>query len=154
MLGSAPTTVVAPPFGTYDNAGIWWDRDGVDPYQSATYANTGGKYDIVITYRAVNAGLGTMMATINGKPTGFGTYPDYSDFNPAGLSFKGDMTQMQVFVGAWWGAGTGGNINVSNLEVNGVPVPEPSTYLAGALLLLPFGVGALRAVRRGQKNRA
>ena len=27
------------------------------------------------------------------------------------------------------------------------PVPEPSTYLAGALLLLPFGAATLRKLR-------
>ena len=27
-------------------------------------------------------------------------------------------------------------------------VPEPSTYIAGALLLLPFGVSTLRSLRR------
>ena len=29
-------------------------------------------------------------------------------------------------------------------------VPEPSTYIAGVLLLLPFGVSALRSLRRKQ----
>jgi len=28
------------------------------------------------------------------------------------------------------------------------PVPEPSTVIAGALLLLPFGVSTLRSLRR------
>lgn len=28
------------------------------------------------------------------------------------------------------------------------PVPEPSTWLAGALLLVPFGVSALRSMRK------
>ena len=32
----------------------------------------------------------------------------------------------------------------------GTAVPEPSTYIAGALLLLPFGVSALRSLRRKQ----
>jgi hypothetical protein len=29
-----------------------------------------------------------------------------------------------------------------------VPVPEPTTVLAGALMLLPLGIGAFRAVRK------
>jgi hypothetical protein len=29
-------------------------------------------------------------------------------------------------------------------------VPEPSTWLAGALLLLPFGLGALRTIRKSR----
>jgi hypothetical protein len=28
------------------------------------------------------------------------------------------------------------------------PVPEPSTVIAGALLLLPFGASAIRVLRR------
>jgi PKD repeat protein len=43
-----------------------------------------------------------MFATVNGIPTGFYT-PAYHagqpDYYPAGLSFKGDMTRMQVFAG-------------------------------------------------------
>ena len=31
-----------------------------------------------------------------------------------------------------------------------VPVPEPSTYLAGALLLLPFGSSVLRSLRKSR----
>lgn len=31
-----------------------------------------------------------------------------------------------------------------------VVVPEPSTYIAGAMLLLPFGVSVLRKMRKGQ----
>lgn len=35
-------------------------------------------------------------------------------------------------------------------EVDFTPVPEPSTYVAGALLLLPLGVSALRILRKRQ----
>ena len=37
-----------------------------------------------------------------------------------------------------------------NVQVSGAPasVPEPSTYFAGALLLLPLGVGAIRSLRK------
>ena len=37
------------------------------------------------------------------------------------------------------------------VKVNAVPVPEPTTMIAGALLLLPFGASTLRILR---KNRA
>jgi PKD repeat protein len=115
-----PGTVTAP-FGSGSNHGIWFDRDGVDPWQDddpltpppggssvswgshngLTY-NTGGIYQIVIQYHAINANLGSMFATVNGQPTGFylGGYHDgVPDYYPAGLSFKGDMTRMQVFEG-------------------------------------------------------
>jgi len=32
-----------------------------------------------------------------------------------------------------------------------VPVPEPSTLVAGALLLLPFGASTLRILRKSRK---
>jgi len=115
-----PNVVVAK-FGSGWNHGIWFDRDGVDAWQDddpltpvplgsavpwgshngQTY-NTNGIYDIEIHYHEINANLGSMFATVNGQPTGFYT-PAYHDgvpdYYPAGLSFKGDMTRMQVFAG-------------------------------------------------------
>jgi hypothetical protein len=41
--------------------------------------------------------------------------------------------------------------NIDSLTVPGVAVPEPTTMIAGALLLLPFGASTLRILR---KNRA
>jgi len=35
-------------------------------------------------------------------------------------------------------------------EVDFTPVPEPSTYIAGALLLLPFGMSAFRSFRKSR----
>jgi hypothetical protein len=49
---------------------------------------------------------------------------------------------------SWDGVNVNGDAYV---QVEGSPVPEPSTYLAGALLLLPFGVSTVRKLR---KNRA
>lgn len=136
VLLSDPDAVQDPPIGSFSNYGIWFDRDGVDPWQDndpdtpapggsnvpwaqsdgrKTY-NTGGVYNITITYRAITDDLGVMFATINGDPFGAiepesidlpvpqgfvrnsdGTYEYY----PAGLSFKGDMKHMQVFAGLW-----------------------------------------------------
>ena len=38
-----------------NNHRFWWDRDGVDPWQNAATANTGGVYQIVITLHATSA---------------------------------------------------------------------------------------------------
>jgi len=105
-------------YGSWNNFGLWFDRDGVDQWQDDMWGNlgpggvgsgdglrynTGGIYDIVITYHAIDDGLGVMCATVNGYPQGFytswvnGPPQDY----PAGLSFKGDMKQMQVFAGIY-----------------------------------------------------
>jgi hypothetical protein len=37
-----------------------------------------------------------------------------------------------------------------NATLTPAPIPEASTMLAGALMLLPFGVGAIRSLRRGR----
>lgn len=138
-----PTAVVAPPIGSFSNYGIWFDRDGVDPWQDddpttpapggstvpwgshngQTY-NTGGIYNIEIQYHAINANLGTMFATVNGIHTGFilNWNPDGSpQYYPAGLSFKGDMTRMQVFAGIWAPGDVAqyGYTIVNNLTVTG-----------------------------------
>ncbi len=131
-----PDTVVAP-FGTYDNYGIWFDRDGVDPWQAnmwgmvdgGTY-NTGGVYNIAITYHAIDGNLGTMFATINGIPTGFytaGWKNDEPDIYPAGLSFTGDMAWMQVFAGLWAPDDTYGDVALSDLTITGcMALPAPT----------------------------
>jgi len=109
---------VLSPFGSGNNHGIWFDRDGVDQWQALMWGNLGpggvgsgdglryntdGIYEIVITYHAIDNGLGVMFATVNGYPQGF--YTTWIDgppqLYPAGLSFKGDMKHMQVFAGIW-----------------------------------------------------
>lgn len=150
VYSSNPLVVVAPPIGSFDTSGFWYDRDGVDPWQSTKAANTGGTYDIRITYRAIDPGLGSMIAMINGNGTDWveqeirigGVY------YPAGLSFKGDMTQMQVFYGNWGTAGAGGTVALSNLTATGCPaIPEPVFLQFGALMGLS-GLGVLKLRRR------
>ena len=130
-----PDTVVAP-FGTYVNYGIWFDRDGVDPWQAVYWGmvdggtyNTGGIYHIEISYHAINPNLGTMFATINGIPTGFytaGWKPDQPDIYPAGLSFKGDMAWMQLFAGLWAPDDTYGDVVLSDITITGcMALPAP-----------------------------
>jgi len=49
-----------------NNHRVWWDRDGVDPWQNDETANTGGIYEVVITLHADDATSGTAYMTING----------------------------------------------------------------------------------------
>ena len=89
------------PYWSGANYGFWFDRDGVDQWQAdmwgmvdgGTY-NTGGVYEIVITYHAIDANTGTMFATINGVHQGLyiGGWKDAEpEFYPAGRSFNGDI---------------------------------------------------------------
>jgi len=120
-----PYTLITP-YWSNANYGFWFDRDGVDEWQAelwgasdgATY-NTGGVYEIVITYHSIDSTTGTMFATINGVQQGLyeGGWKDAQpEFYPAGRRFEGDMTQMQVFYGRGGGDGT---VTIYDITVNG-----------------------------------
>ncbi len=142
-----PHTIVSS-FGTFANYGIWFDRDGVDPWQDDSIANTGGVYDITIRFTAIDDTTGTMFATINGVEQWFDTTTGDGfnlDTGPAGLSFTGDMTRMQVFTGAWGTAGSGGTVIVSDITAR--QTPEPATWV-----LLLGSTAIVGAVRRRRKR--
>ena len=115
------------PYWSGDNYGFWFDRDGVDEWQAELWGasdggtyNTLGVYEIVITYHAIDLNTGTMFATINGvvqQGLYIGGGKDAEpEFYPAGRSFTGDMTQMQVFYGRGGGDGT---VTIYDITVNG-----------------------------------
>ncbi len=62
--------------------------------------------------------------------------------------------------GKWDGQGTitildmfpGNGSAISHIELGGTAVPEPSTMIAGALLLLPFAASTVRALRRKREQ--
>lgn len=118
-------TLVAP-YWSNANHGFWFDRDGVDQWQAQQWGmagvyNTGGIYDIVITYHALNANQATMFATVNGVQQGLyvGGYKNAEpEFYPAGRSFTGNMASMQVFYGR---GGGGGSVVLSGIQVTGCP---------------------------------
>lgn len=145
VYASTPTSVESSPFGSFDSHGFWYDRDGHDGYQDDTITNTGGTYDITIVYRAIDSELGTMIATINGSGTDVDQEFRVSGdtyTGSTGLSFKGDMTQMQVFAGGWWTTGAGGDVQLTDITATGVPEPATMSLL---------GLGALALIRRRRK---
>jgi len=107
-----------------NNHRVWWDRDGVDPYQNTATANTGGIYEVVITLHAETPTSGTAYMTINRLDQGFETDGNWNtiELTPAGMTFTGDMTQMQVFYGLY-GYGATHSVSFKNISVNGCLSP-------------------------------
>lgn len=118
-----------------NNHRFWFDRDGVDQYQAAgplvvdggTY-NTGGTYDVVITMHSTAPTSGTAYMTINGLNQGFETDSPANwntmELSPAGMTFTGDMAQMQVFYGLY-GYGATHSVAFRDITVTGCLV-QPS----------------------------
>ena len=118
-----PSTPSAPG----NNHRVWFDRDGVDEWQDnsplavdgGTY-NTQGTYEIVITLHATDNANGTAYMTINGLNQGFETNGDWNtmELTPAGMTFTGDMTKMQVFYGLY-GYGATHSVAFEDINVDG-----------------------------------
>jgi hypothetical protein len=76
---------------------------------------------------------------------GTATYTSWG--TPLNLNLGSGMHTLDLIV---FNAGQGsGNPTGARVEfVGGIPVPEPTTMIAGALLLLPFGASTLRILRK------
>jgi hypothetical protein len=116
-----------------NNHNFWFDRDGVDQYQAAsplavdggTY-NTGGFYNIDLTFHATSATTGTAYMTINGLAQGFEVDGNWNtiELTPAGMSFSADMTRMRVFYGLYgYGYGAIHSVAFNDIQVTGCFVP-------------------------------
>jgi hypothetical protein len=94
-----PSTPPAPG----DNHRVWWDRDGVDPWQNDETANTGGIYQIEIRLSATSATAGTAYVKIRSLWQGFEVDGNWNtiELTPAGMTFTGDMKHLQVFYGLY-----------------------------------------------------
>jgi len=102
------------------NHRVWFDRDGVNQWQNGETANTGGIYSVVITLTATDETHGTAYMTINGLSQGFETDGNWNtiELTPAGMTFTGDMTKMQVFYGLY-GYGATHSVSFENITVDG-----------------------------------
>ena len=57
--GEGSYNLPSPPPNPWANHRVWWDRDGVDPWQNPETANTGGIYQVIITLHATSNTTGT-----------------------------------------------------------------------------------------------
>jgi hypothetical protein len=105
--------------------GFFFDRVGVCDHCRGIYGmedgktfNTVGKYFVELRYRALDCGLGYILASVNGVPQGFYYDKDHMycprglecgecpwpdrvpDFCPIGKTFLADMRQLKLFAGA------------------------------------------------------
>jgi hypothetical protein len=108
------------PPNPWANHRVWWDRDGVDPWQNDETANTGGIYHVVITLEATDCETGKAYMKINGLDQGFETDGNWNtiELTPAGMTFTGDMTKMQIFYGLY-GYGATHSVAFEDITVDG-----------------------------------
>lgn len=74
---------------------------------------------------------------------------EYTHYTTTLTAPASGLNPQQLFIG-WNQAGITAHWLYVD-DVNLVPVPEPSTIIAGALALLPFGASALRMLRKSRK---
>ena len=117
-------TKVPPPLNTWQtwNAleGGWWDNNGV--------LNPGTGVGLLASYLAANSGV-----LIEGISLRVG-------YASPGDNFNGYVDDVTI--------GTAAGTTTYDFEPS--TVPEPTTIIAGASMLLPFGASALRMVRKKQ----
>jgi hypothetical protein len=87
--------------------------------------------------------------TANGNTVGF-QYFVSSPANP-GVPIGGTSTVIVQTGISQWAPSTATLIDGSSPVVSILAVPEPTTMIAGALLLLPFGASTLRFVRKSRQ---
>ncbi|NIO07477.1 MAG: hypothetical protein GTO40_05525, partial [Deltaproteobacteria bacterium] len=134
-----PSLYDTPP-NTGANHAVWFDRDGVSPSQEGLWGaidgvtyNTGGTYEVVISLHATGLTAGEAYMTINGEPQGFydpGWHSGPADLMPAGMTFTGDMTQMQVFYGLS-GYNATHSVTFMDIEVTGCMVLDEEGMVTG-----------------------
>jgi hypothetical protein len=137
-----------------NNHRFWFDRDGVDQYQAqsplavdgGTY-NTNGIYHMVLNLSSTGANTGAGYLGINGLSQGFevdGNW-DTMELSPAGLTFAGDMTQMQIFYGIYgYGDNVTHKVNFTNISATGCLKTYSVTGLAN-----PAGSGTVTCIVNG-----
>jgi hypothetical protein len=122
LSGTASDQAAALEFAVWD---VLYNSKGYGQLGGAVYTAPTGQFD--------GAALADFNAYITALTTAGPNIPLYTGNVLEGTGAPGD------------GAGAGDDQEFFLLSS---PVPEPSTIVAGALLLLPFGVGTLRSLRR------
>jgi hypothetical protein len=131
--GEGSYNLPSTPLNPGGNHRVWWDRDGVDPWQNPETANTGGIYPIVITLHATSATTGEAYMNIRGLDQGFEVDGNWNtiELTPAGMTFTGNMKDMQVFYGIF-GYNATHTVSFEAISVTGCPAT--SATVKGSVL--------------------
>lgn len=142
------------PNGTYpaaqDGNQYWDDSSGAHLTQGFTIA-TAGNYLLTWfdgTFVTGNSGsylvkvLDNSLAVVSSQAIGYNY--NNGDWHQRSMNLTGLATGNYFLQMGFAGGGT----FLDNVVLDSVAVPEPTTVIAGALLLLPFGVTTLRALRK------
>jgi hypothetical protein len=118
-----------------------------------------GTYDLYVYLASNDANSGNRSATVNANgislpATGnaepsFLVGQNYLLLTPT-VGASGVLTITESDLPSTGNAATEVDMNGFQLQPAVAAVPEPASLLAGALMLLPFGTGALRMLRRRQ----
>jgi len=86
------------------------------------------------------------MHTPGWENTTSGDYESFTSFSDISLNQAVNTIEFEVYNPSW------SSYNPTGLLVSGTftPVPEPTTVVAGAMLLLPFGMSTLRMFRKSR----
>jgi len=123
---------------------------------SSTVLSLNTSYRIVLAYTGVNGALNDTFA-LYVNPTDTSVEGNNTAYLTSGYVGTGAESTTVAGINLRQGtAGSAPSVILDNLTVatlfsdaaSAAPVPEPTTFIAGALLLLPFGANTLRILRR------
>lgn len=128
-----------PSWPTVDSSLYKWDGQETGTFKDAYTTSTAGPpQTYIITWDGPAVADPTYLLIKDGNA---GSYL----WNISHWDGEGTLTIINTGLAAFAAKGE----PFSHVELfSGTPVPEPSTVIAGALLLLPFGVSTLRMLRR------
>jgi hypothetical protein len=132
--------------GTVSAGNVVYNTDGY-----AALASVAGTFDLNSAY-LTGAWNADLQLQVVGKRLGITVYDNtytLSAVTPTLVNFgylEVDEVYFSSFGGTpYWSGGGGEHFAMDNLMINAVP--EPSTYVAGGLLLLPFAASMFRRLR-------
>jgi hypothetical protein len=115
----------------YASPNIYGNFDNVFTSSSPYIDNAGLLFTVEVPNQTIYGGTGTLIEEVFLTYNGGSQYGLWDDFNVGAGADASPIAQYE-FLGTF----------------TATPVPEPTTVIAGVLMLLPFGASALRMLRK------